>query len=314
MNLRIHPLTAITAMVLATAAGCGSVNHDSFAEFSDSMQELRDGADEALRIPGEWSRERYVLESTAASADTVEGLDAVQWLILERDAESVYAWSMVDEPLYVTQKRFRRGVYELNDALAGYAVLLGDLANAGPSATEFDERARALNDGIRGSAAAMGDSATAGDVAIFSTAATELIHRYLDGKKREHLAAALAENQSTVEMTAEHVRSALRLTALQLWHEYDEEAFAIAGSLDPYSPVKLRDRQKRVGGIVDANDVLTEQLEVLRLLDESYAALPGANRELYESLDNPGWSLSAIRQIADNGIRLRRLYEDLDDD
>jgi len=314
MNLRFRPLVTIAALVCATAAGCTSVNHDSFAEFSDSMRELRDGADEALRIPGEWARQRYVLESTAASADTVEGLHAVQWLILERDAESVYAWSMVDEPLYVTQKRFRRGVYELNDALAGYAALLGDLANAGPSATQFDERARELNDGIRNSAAAMGDSTAAGDVAIFSTAATELIHQYLDGKKRELLAAALAENQGTVEKTAEHVRAALRLTALQLWHEYDEEAFALAGSLDPYSPVKPRDRQKRVGGIVDANDILTDQLEVLRLLDESYAALPRANRELYESLDNPGWSLSAIREIADNGIRLRRLYEDLGDE
>jgi len=311
-----HTIPAlVSALLCAALAGCGgAVHHDSFAEFAGSMRELRDGADKALELPGEWARERFVFETAAATADTVAGLDAVQWLILERDAESVFAWSMVDEPLYVTQKRFRRGVYELNDALTGYAELLGDLANVDVSARQFEDRARELNAGIRRGAAAMGDSASGADVAVFSTAATELIRQYIDGKKREYLAQALTENQVVVEETADHVRSALQLTALQLWHEYDEESFDLAKPLAPYSSIKLKERQKRVGGVVETNEVLIDQLEVLRVLDESYAALPEANRELYQSLDNPGWSLSAIREIADNGKRLQRLYVDLEDD
>ena len=45
---------------------------------------------------------------------------------------------MVDEPLYVTQICFWRGVYELNDALAGYGELLSDLANVDLSAVQFE--------------------------------------------------------------------------------------------------------------------------------------------------------------------------------
>ncbi len=145
--------------------------------------------------------------------------------------------------------------------------------------------------------------------------ATEMIRQYLDGGKREYLKRALAENQETIEEATRLIGSALRLTALQLWHEYDEDTFELASPLVALdSPLKPRDRLKRVGGIVDANDLLIEQLEVLRVLDRSYAALPRANRELHDSLDNPGWSLSAIREIAENGQRLQRLYMELETD
>lgn len=305
-------LAAAAVFVAAASMGCTAVKHDSFAAFADSMRELRDGADRSLELPGQWARERYVLETSAASADTVEGLDAVQWLILERDAESAYAWSMVDEPLYVTQKRFRHGVYELNDALAGYGELLSDLANVDLSFDQFERRAGELNEGINAAASAMGGPGPDGDVAVFSIATTEIVRQYLIGKKREYLRQALAENQSTIEETSRHIRSALHLTALQLWHEYDEEAFELANPLAGGSSMKPKERRNRVGGIVEVNDVLMEQLEVLRVLDESYAALPKANLELYNSLDNPGWSLSAIREIADNGKRLQWLYLELE--
>jgi hypothetical protein len=308
----MRPLTAAAVFIAAITAGCGTAKYDSFGTFADSMRELRDGADRSLELPGQWARERYVLETSAASADTIEGLDAVQWLILERDAESVYAWSMVDEPLYVTQKRFRHGVYELNDALAGYGELLSDLANVDLSADQFERRASELNEGINTAASAMGGAGQDGDVALFSVTTTEIVRQYLSGKKREYLGQALAENQSTIEETSGHIRSALHLTALQLWHEYDEEAFELANPLASGSALKPRERRTRVGGIVEVNDVLMEQLEVLRVLDQSYAALPKANRELYNSLDNPGWSLSAIREIADNGKRLQWLYLELE--
>jgi hypothetical protein len=307
-------LAVAAALVAVLTAGCGAVHQDSFNEFADSMRQLRDGADRSLELPGTWARDRFVLESSAASADTIEGLDAVQWLILERDAESVYAWSMVDEPLYVTQKRFRRGVYELNDALAGYGELLSDLANVDLSAVQFEQRARELNDGIGAAAAAMGAPEPDGNVALFSVSTAAMVRQYLNGKKREYLRQALAANQSAIEETSRHIRSALQLTALQLWHEYDEATFDLANPLALGASLKPQERHKRVGGIVDVNDVLIEQLEVLRVLDRSYAALPKANRELYDSLDNPGWSLSAIREIADNGKRLQWLYLELEGD
>jgi len=299
---------------LLSASGCGTAPYDSFAKFADSMVELRDGADEALDVPYQWARERYVMETAAASADTIVGLDAVQWLILEKDAENVYAWSMIDEPLYVTQKRFRRGVYELNDALLGYAKLLNDIVGVELSEAQFDDRARELNAGIGAAAAAMGDTAAGEGIAIFSTTAAEMVRLYLDGNKREYLKSALGDNQKTVEETADHIRSALHLTALHLWHEYDEKAFALSDPLNPFASTKLQERHKRVGGIVEANDVLVRQLETLRVLDQSYQALPQANWELYESIDNPGLSLTAIRKIGDNGAKLRRLYQELADD
>jgi hypothetical protein len=302
----------IPCLLALLGAACGSaMHHDSFSEFAKSLYELRDGADQALDVPCQWARERYIMETAAESADTVSGLDAVHWLILERDAESVYAWSMVDEPLYVTQRRFRRGVYELNSTLIGYAELLEDLAGADLSAAQFADRAEELNNGLRDASSAMGDTVASADLAIFSVATTEMLRIYLEEKKRDLLRQALSENQAVVETSVAHIGAALRLTALHLWHEYDEKTFELTDPLDPAADAKLKDRRKNVGGIVETNDVLTAQLETLRLLDDSYRALPQANRELYESLDNPEMSLSAIREIADNGRRLQRLYREL---
>jgi hypothetical protein len=313
-NLTTQFYVSLVLFALVQALGCATVRDDSFTAFAQSLTELRDGADEALNVPYQWTRERYVMETAAASADTIEGLDAVQWLILEKDAENVYAWSMIDEPLYVTQKRFRRGVYELNSTLLGYAELLNDLANEDLSVAQFDDRARELNTGIRGAAAALGDTASTEGIAIFSAAATDMIRLYLDDKKRDHLRSAIEGNQTAVEEAAVHIRSALRLTALHLWHEYDEKTFVLADPLNPYASTKFKDRYKGVGGIVEVNDVLMQQLETLRVLDQSYQALPRANRELFEWLDNPGASLRAVREIGDNGARLRRLYDELSDD
>lgn len=300
---------------LLLVSGCGgAVRHDSFSEFSHSMHELRDGADKALEVPYLWGRERYIAETAAASADTTAGLESVQRLILEQDEDNVFDWTMADEPLYVRQIRFRRGVYELNGALVGYADLLNDLANAGLTTAQFDDRTTELNAGLRGLATAMGDPAAGQGIALFSTATAEFIRLYIDNGKREHLRLALEANQENIESASAHMQQALRLSALHLWQEYDEKTAALIDPLHPFSKTKLKDRKKSVGGIVEANEILIYQLSALEVLVESYRALPRANRELIDSLDAPGWSLNAIYEIADNGLRLRRLYDELGSD
>jgi hypothetical protein len=205
-------------------------------------------------------------------------------------------------------------VYELNGALVGYADLLNDLANAGPTTAQFDDRTTKLNAGLRGLATAMGDPASGQGIALFSTAAAELIRLYIDNGKREHLRRALEANQENIESASAHLQEALRISALHLWQEYDEKTAALIDPLHPFSKTKLKDRKKSVGGIVEANEILTYQLSALEVLIESYRALPRANRELIDSLDAPGWSLNAIYEIADNGLRLRRLYDELGND
>jgi hypothetical protein len=304
-------LLVLLSFLLVSGCG-GAIRHDSFSEFSHSMHELRDGADKALEVPYLWGRERYVAETAAASADTTAGLETVQRLILEQDEENVFDWTMADEPLYVRQIRFRRGVYELNNALVGYADLLNDLANAGLTTAQFDDRTTELNAGLRGLATAMGDPASGQGTALFSTAATELIRLYIDNGKREHLRRALEANQENIETASAHMQEALRLSALHLWQEYDEKTAALIDPLHPFSNTKLKDRTKSVDGIVEANEILIYQLSALEVLVESYRALPRANRELIDSLDATGWSLNTIYEIADNGLRLRRLYDEFE--
>jgi hypothetical protein len=292
-------------------AGCGgAIHHDSFSEFSHSMHELRDGADQALELPYLWGRERYIAETATASIDTTAGLAAVQRLILERDEDDVFDWAMADEPLHVKQIRFRRGVYELNDGLVDYADLLGDLANAGLTTAQFDDRATQMNAGLRGLATSMGDPTSGQGIALFSTAATELIRVFIDNGKREHLRRAIEANQENIESASTQMQEALHLSALHLWQEYDEIVATLIEPIHPFSKTKLKDRKKSVGGIVEANEILMYQLNALEVLVESYRALPRANQELVDSLDTPGWSLNAIYEIAENGLRLRRLYDE----
>ena len=60
-------LLLMTTLFAPVLFGCGSIQHDAFAEFTDSAIQLRDGTDEVLGVQYEWARERFLEDASKAA-------------------------------------------------------------------------------------------------------------------------------------------------------------------------------------------------------------------------------------------------------
>ncbi len=309
MNLKHIVIVALVAVFLT---GCGSaIDHGPFISFAASTTELRDNADEVLILQYNWARERFIQETTEGDSISEEN---VQKLILENVPDKPFAW-MAPEPqlLFLAARQFRETVGELNDALVQYAELLAELAIAGHlDENEFKATAAGIDSGLSNAAMALGDPDHNQEIAIFSTGATELFRQYLDTKSKDKLRDALNENQENILAVSNHLRDAMRLASQHTFAEYSPRSLDLALMLTPDSGLSNGQKKDRVVELIELNELLIKRLDILRRLDDSYRALPGANQELARSLDNSESGLASIYRIRDNAKQLQELYKELE--
>jgi hypothetical protein len=72
-----------------------------------------------------------------------------------------------------------------------------------------------------------------------------------------------------------------------------------------------KQRREITKELVGLNDMFIKRLGALSTLDDSCGLLPGANRNLAESLTSETFSTGSIRRLAENAERLQRLYEEV---
>lgn len=301
----------LAAMAAPLLFGCGSIPHDAFGEFTDTAIQLRDGTDEVLGIQYQWARDRFLEDASKAMADSI-GEAMVQRLLLESVEGSPFEWRAEEPILFLSARKFQKSVYTLNQAIVDYALLLQELAGAGKvSKEEFESNVRELNGNMKEAVAALSGQELDREIAIFSLAASEIFELYLGSKRKNELKRALQENQGTIEEVSSHLRQALAIAARHVHHEYQERSFHLALALAPDSDLQPFERRERLEALIELNEIYDDRLTALRTLDDSYRLLPGANRNLYASLDEVDVSLGSIRRIADNARRLKSLYGEL---
>lgn len=316
MGKTIHPLKKISSLLMVTLfavllAGCGSaIDPGAFHRFTESTVELREGADEVLGLQYDWALERFIEETVAGDEISEE---KVQKLLLENVPEVPFAWTAGKPPLlFFEVRRFRETVRALNDALVQYAELLAELAVAGNMGEEeFKATAEGINSGLRDATATFSEDDFNKGIAFFSTGATALFQGYLKSKTKDKLREALAGNQKNILDLSQHLRDAMRLASQHAFAEYGPRSLELAISLTPDSGLNTDKKKDRVLELIELDELLIKRLDTLRRLDDSYRALPAANRELMESLDKGQGGLAAIYRIRDNAKRLRELYKEL---
>jgi hypothetical protein len=291
-------LLAILTVLLAIlgTAGCATVSGEPFSAFAASAQQLRDGADASLGAVHERIRNRYIAEAAAADFAKIDAL------LFTQPSGDPFGWASPspNPPLFLQAARFREGVYRLNSVLVSYGGLLAQLASPDLVKPEtFDQLATDLNGNLKTAVQALGVQAQPNkEIAIFSTLATGVFRAYLQDKQRSTLLKALQENQATIEHTAELGASAVRITAAAIRSEYDLESKGLA-------------QQKAIKELVELDERFIKEIAGLRMLHQSYEALPAAHRELAIGLVEPQRSLPMIQELYENGRDLFRLYEQL---
>ncbi len=301
---------AAGVIALFGSIGCGRVQHESFADFANSLQELRQRADDALELQNQWARERLIEETARDVADPAN-VELILNLQLEDVPGEPFGWTLPEKPLYLASRAFRQGIYDLNSVLLSYATLLRDLASADLiTEAQFSEFAAAMNATLQTAADALKVPEAKSDIGLFSAAASEVLLQGAREQQRGYLQRFLTENQCAIERIAELARDGIVLVATSLRHEYAQRFNVASQEINPNEPMKATDRRRAVEEIVDLNDLTIGALNALGVLDAAYAALPAAHRELEIQLENPKLSLVAIGEFFESVIRLRRLYEE----
>ena len=297
------------ALAILGAAGCASISPAPFTAFTTSTQQLRDGADASLSVFHERTRDRYIAE--AAEGDVAK----VQALLLTQPPGDPFGWASANPPLFLKAARFREGVYRLNSVLVGYAGLLGQLASPELVNSEtFEQLAKDLNGNLRNAVQALGVSSPPNkEIAIFSTLATTAFRVYLQNKQRTSLLEALNSNQLAIQNTAELGASAVRLTAAALRHEYNLSSAKLA-NLIAKPTVSNSQKQTAIRDLVELDEKFIKEMSMLRILHQSYVALPAAHLEFATGVADPKLGLPMVIELLENGRELFRLYQELSKD
>jgi hypothetical protein len=296
-------------LAILGVAGCASISPAPFTALTTSLQELRDGADASLGVVHERTRDRYIAEAAAGDVAKVEGL------LLTQPAGDPFGWASSDPPLFLKVARFRDGVYRLNSVLVAYAGLLGQLASPDLVRPEqFEQLARDLNGSLKNTVQALGVSAPADkEIAIFSTLSTAAFQAYLKNKQRSSLLKALNSNQPAIQEAADLGASAVRITATALRNEYNHSSAKHAAMI---ANPKLSDsgKQAALRDLIELDEKLIKEISALRILHQSYMALPAAHQELATGVADPKRGLPMVIELLENGRELYRLYEELSED
>ena len=297
------------ALAILGIVGCASISPAPFTAFSTSIQQLRDGADASLSMVHEHTRDRYIAE--AAEGDVAK----VQALLLTQPPGDPFGWASANPPLYLKAARFREGVYRLNSVLLGYAGLLGQLASPElVSSEKFEQLAKDLNGNLRNAVQTLDVSSPPNkEIAIFSTLATTAFRVYLQNKQRTSLLEALSSNQPAIQNAAELGASAVRLTAAALRHEYDLSSVKLANVVAKPT-VSNSQKQTAITDLVELDEKFIKEMSMLRILHQSYVAVPAAHLELASGVSDPKLGLPMVIELLENGRELFRLYEELSKD
>lgn len=310
-NIRMIIAIPLAASVLLTLLGCPKANPKPFIQFSESIQELRTGADAALTINDEENQERFI-EQTAAASLTSEGADVINNLMLTTDPRDPFAWHMEKTPLFMKSQSFRSGVYTLNTALVKYAELLKELSSPELLSTEqFDDLTKDLNANLGSASTSLGIKDAGKELAIFSVAATEILHTYLEKQRKDALLEALKENHDNLQELAKRMQHAVRLATSNLNQNYTDESGKLIEILADPKTKDLNKKKDQVRKLVEINQRYVHRIAVMQALHESYAALPRVNSDMIKLVENPKFGASTLKEIFENGKHLKNLHDEL---
>ena len=301
-------LAGTILLALGLLIGCASVNPMPFQEFSKSAQDIRTGADKVLETDYEMARERMLRNAKTDPGTAIKQL-TIDRAVGPQGAVKDFAWTMAGEPLFLTIRRYRRGVHDFNSVLVTYAQSLANLAGPVTLTNEqVTEMASNLTTNAAEAARGLKIDVNQDKLALFSTVAVGAFQQYLVSKQRSDLRKALVENQAWIVEVSRLGGEASKNMATVLWQEF----LVLQGDMnDRIATAGSGARPKAIEEKIALNEKFVDLLEALKTLDNAYANVPTAHAELSASLETDHFSLESIRELSALGKRLERLYEKL---
>jgi hypothetical protein len=302
-----YPVLLVGLLLAAYISGCASLSVSTdpgpFEKYRDAFSQVQSSADAVLAVDYKWTYERFLQRAREGDRSTIQNLT------LTFPEENYYLWDLPSEELFIKVKRTQQAFKSLNIAFAAYASLLAQLASGSlVDVKTFDRLAKELNDNSLSAARALKVQAPEKAVAIFSMAATEAARLYIEKKRKDYLINIIADNQKGVDLFAEHATQVVKLVAIDIKAEYNNQIKPLVGR---WGSAAGDSRAKVVEELIELNSDVTTLLETLRSLEQSYALFARKHRELGETLSSDTVSSFQILDLINIGRRLSSLHKEL---
>lgn len=307
---------ACAVLLVVLQGACASVDPGPFKEFEDSLVELRDGADAAIAMNAEWTRENFVERVVAATVPLPEGeepdeadLELVASLLIEQAENDALIPILPDAHVFMEVRRFRIAVGQLNAIFVEYAQLLGQMAapELVPEAT-FDQMARDLNGNAGSAIRAFGQDIDGKELAPFSVAASGLARGWIQADRRSRLKEQIRANQAVVEAFAALGKTAVLRSAQVFANAYNDRSFALSIQI-PENP-QAAARKAKIEELIALNELYLDRAEAYRALRRGYQTLPQAHADLLRALEGES-GLTAVKSLLAEGRRLKKLANEI---
>lgn len=231
---------------------------------------------------------------------------------------SIFDYTNDSASLVLQVTTFRAALLNYNRALSTYAAGLQAIAD--PKLID-DEGLNSLAAQTNGDLRAARDTLKLDhlhneQIAIFTTAGTELFRAYLHSKQRAALADAMGSAQAQMPGVSRLGREACVILAEALWNEYDNDFSAkrlTASGVSAHggNPPSQDEQRAAVKAILDLNTSHAQQLGILGTLHRAYADVPRTHEQLRQAAADGALSLDALSGLLGEVSRIDTLYQTL---
>ena len=287
-NLRVCAFLGLLALS-ACVSTSPPIAPDSLADFRDTLVQLNVKSTEALTAEHDWNYRNYKQRVKADSETSPKALTKALTLdFCETDFDSYWGGCDVgseESPVFMVIADSKRDLSRLNQAMIDYANFLLLFNNANDDTrSSLENSAAKIGQSAQSIAAKAGTSLNQANFGAFATIGVGIVEQLLAKKQKDGMAAVLADFQPGVETFAELGSEAMRISAVGIQTEYQDESPPLRAKIATETDGSARLQQ--VEKLIALNEQTSRQLDTLKILSAAYESLPGAHAELISALQS----------------------------
>lgn len=325
------PVSSSFAIVLLFLAACAAPDPHPFTQYSTAIKKADTSLVSSLDQAISWSRDDYI-------RDVLKGKTKLsQTAVLQETEQFKLSFPTSTGPIFQEFQQNRALLLTASAATEKYVDTLVTLAGTDLiSANTFQSIAQDTDTSLNSIAKTIHLKVPDQAIPIFATASSEVMNLMIQNRRRAALVKVLEMNQQAIQRYCNLCAGLLayidqsvsrdyrnQATALVLsFDELKNPARATSGSGDKAAPktdetlptIDLTENAKAraiVEQLLQLNTDYRALIESLQSATKVYAKLPDGHRELLQSVRKQSTGFAAIKDIAQEGERLKNIYDAL---
>lgn len=315
---------------------CAAPDSHPFAQYSTAVKKADTGLVSSLDQAASWSRDDYIRDVLRGKAKLS------QTAVLQETERFRLSFRSSTGPIFQEFQQNRALLLTASAATEKYVDTLVTLAGTDLiDPNTFQTIAQDTDTSLTSIAKTIHAKVPDQAIPIFATASSEVMRLLIEHRRRAALEKLLETNQRAIERYCNLCAALLAYIDQSVSNDYRTQATALVFAFDevrdsakqsssgttdtpvasvaskpgePPAPVDLTDNAKARGIVEQLLQLNTDYRALIESLESAtkvYAKLPDGHRELLQSVRKQATGFAAIKDIAQEGERLKNIYDSL---